>query len=203
METKGPPKGGFSFCGQVGYDVLREGFYKPYSDIMEMPDFLKRELPEREGDRAYGFSSEERRRYYGEYLSESLGRDFSSERRLEIGRRRDLLLSCADILDSGDGLFRKRLIDEATGFADCVVSSKVRPEKVFGDLERWAGEQKACHQNVQEIVREIADRVEAVPDVPETVKAAVRELASEEHIFFNSFALFVAYAEVVGFDDDR
>lgn len=167
--------------------------------MMEIPDLPKPELPEKGRARAFGFSPEERRKYYEEYLAESLERDFPPEQHREMNRRYGLLMECLVALDTekGSESFRERLTDEATGFADCVVSSKVRPDRVYGDLERWSGEQKTCHQNVQEIVREVSERIGTMSGIPEATKIAVRELAAEEHIFFNAFALFIAYAEVL------
>jgi len=158
------------------------------------------EPSEQSGERMFAFSPEEREGYYRTYLAESLKRDYSGERLREDRMFREALIVCLGFLSGSTekAISLDVIEEESRHFADCLLASKVNTGKMGAYMVEWMNEQKTCHQNVEILIKKANREARLVTDIPYEYRVTFDELAQKDHLFFNSFALYLAYVSVIG-----
>ncbi len=161
---------------------------------------IPEESSEQSGERMFAISPEERKGYYRTHLAESLKRDYSGERLREDRMFREALIVCLGFLSGGTekAISLHVIEEESRHFADCLLTSKVDAGKMDAHMVEWMNEQKTCHQNVETLITKANGEVQLVTDIPYEYQVKFDELAKKDHLFFNNFALYLAYVSVIG-----
>lgn len=99
--------------------------------------------------------------------------------------------------EPGHAPSRNVLIEEAKHYADCHAAQKRDLNTVMDNYDNWAPEQAVCHQYVTEVVKSVAEHLGATPTLADEEKKAIEALANQERVFFNNFALYLAFTHVM------
>lgn len=166
------------------------------------------EKDQTESAREFTFTHKERIDHYKEYLADSLLRDYTPERMEDEKNYRRELIACLDYIWTraernlpDNKLTLENINKEAMNFADCLLHSKVGKKKMEIKMNQWIKEQRVCHQNVENQIQQVNEIAKRMTNIPGKHRVTLDKLASQDHMFFNSFALYLAYVAVTGSEE--